>query len=123
MSYRCHTDTSNQLINVSNRTRSTLLQSRDLSMPQPGRDLVRYRCVYGHPVQTLNINYVKRTANIYGILYNPIFITYIYISTYPVPSTSQGCTMYLARVCPVPYRVYPVPYRGVPSTLPIKGYL
>ena len=78
-------------------------------MPQPGRDLVRYRCVYGHPVQTLNINYVKRTANIYGILYNPIFITYIYIN---IPSTQ-----YLAGVYHVPCKGLPSTLQGVPSTL------
>ena len=42
-----NTDTSNQLINVSNRTRSTRLQSRDLSTPQPWRNLViSYWCQY-----------------------------------------------------------------------------
>ena len=43
-----NTGASDQLTNVSNRTRSTRLQSRDFSTTQPGRDLVSCGCQNGH---------------------------------------------------------------------------
>ena len=41
-------DTRNQLINVSNKARSTWQQSRELLKPQPGRDLVGCQFQYRH---------------------------------------------------------------------------